>query len=1173
MRRFFLSIVSVVLLALGALAFQACTRGPDVPEDSVRAMNLGIGYLERYDYLLAFQFFDALADRHPDWLAAHVNRGLAALNIQDEHLEIAERAFKRALELEPETPHALVPLGILYLHTERFDEALDVFTRAAAKDPREPYIHYYRGSVLMELARYEDARAALEESLRLQPSLASAHYRLRTVYLKTKKRDRIAASLEEFKRLEDAGAAIKPGIKYGEGGRYMLALRGTVPPGWTDPTPVAWKPPGTPKFGAPVVVSTRRAIARTAPDGRAIAPAVSFDDLTRNGELETILFGAAKSGGGSEVVVVARGDDGAFRELAVIAADATVGASGDLDGDRRPEIIAGEVDGLRLFRSSDGTTFSEMRSNLGAELKGTPLRVIPVDADSDWDLDIVVLRQRSVEGAVRSRIEILNNNRDGSFTDVASEEMSDLPFAARELVVSDLDGDIDQDLIVFDGDGVATVYSNERVWRYRAIDAATSGIPTLAGLRSVVTCNLDGDDDPDLVALTDTAVKLIANEGQLRFRELRTIEGARVAAAGDALGVLAPQLVFLSVDPAGATRPAELLASPEADLVAVDTLSVDVRAADDSSAALVAIAKSGPPEFVVYDRHVGVRAWPLDLTTRWLTIDLQGPTTPIPGKERANTAGRGATVEVRAGKRSAVVQLDSGGGGTVRLPPRLSIGLGGEDSADYVRVLWPDGILQGELRLTGDRRYEIPEVERKPSSCPILFALTKDGYEFAGDFLGVGGIGYFEEPGRYNRPDPTEFLLLPELAEVPGADGRAEYRLEILEPLEECTYLDEFKLTVVDHPGDVTVLPDEMFAIAGPPPPGFQVLGFRDQLTPLRAFDLRGRDVTASLRDVDRVYGNEVRLDERFSGLAREAHGVVLEFGDELDALVRSPGIVPYLFLYGYIEYGYSTSNFAASQANAAFEFPTFEVERDGTWRPLRENWGFPAGYPRYMSVDFAELLEPGDRRIRVRTNLEIYWDQAFLAGVDRAATFVEHDLAARVADLEFHGFIPERSPDGRRPKIYGHGELIPNMTFKVFPGAYTRFGDVRELLAESDDRFVIFGPGDGIRLRFPADDLPPLPDGWKRTFFAKTSGYCKDTDLYTAHPERVEPLPFRAMASYPYSGGEAYPSSPESRAYREKWNTRVVEGTFLDGYDGAGPRGRGTPTSPLLSPDSSTAR
>ena len=48
-----------------------------------------------------------------------------------------------------------------------------------------------------------------------------------------------------------------------------------------------------------------------------------------------------------------------------------------------------------------------------------------------------------------------------------------------------------------------------------------------------------------------------------------------------------------------------------------------------------------------------------------------------------------------------------------------------------------------------------------------------------------------------------------------------------------------------------------------------------------------------------------------------------------------------------------------------------------------------------------------------------------------------------------------------------------------------------------------------------------------------------KDMDLYTAHPDTVEPLPFHAMPSYPYPDGVHFPDDPLHESYRREWNTR----------------------------------
>ena len=63
------------------------------------------------------------------------------------------------------------------------------------------------------------------------------------------------------------------------------------------------------------------------------------------------------------------------------------------------------------------------------------------------------------------------------------------------------------------------------------------------------------------------------------------------------------------------------------------------------------------------------------------------------------------------------------------------------------------------------------------------------------------------------------------------------------------------------------------------------------------------------------------------------------------------------------------------------------------------------------MAVDLAGLLRAGDRRVRVRTNMEIYWDQAFLAAARDAATLRRTELVPDTCDLRFAGFAPVSLP------------------------------------------------------------------------------------------------------------------------------------------------------------------
>jgi hypothetical protein len=53
--------------------------------------------------------------------------------------------------------------------------------------------------------------------------------------------------------------------------------------------------------------------------------------------------------------------------------------------------------------------------------------------------------------------------------------------------------------------------------------------------------------------------------------------------------------------------------------------------------------------------------------------------------------------------------------------------------------------------------------------------------------------------------------------------------------------------------------------------------------------------------------------------------------------------------------------------------------------------------------------------------------------------------------------------------------------------------------------------------------------------------GWVKDGDMNTAFGNRVTPLPFHGMLSYPPSATDNYPDDPDLKEYNRKYNTRVV--------------------------------
>ncbi|RME95091.1 MAG: cytochrome c biogenesis factor, partial [Verrucomicrobia bacterium] len=350
-------------------------------------------------------------------------------------------------------------------------------------------------------------------------------------------------------------------------------------------------------------------------------------------------------------------------------------------------------------------------------------------------------------------------------------------------------------------------------------------------------------------------------------------------------------------------------------------------------------------------------------------------------------------------------------------------------------------------------------------------------------------------------------------------------------------YVDRLELVAVDHPAGWSVFPDERFATGGPPPT-HALLVVTNRIEPVGAWDPAGRDCLDRLRRIDRRYAYEPELDRRFIGFCRP-HSLEVDFGDRLEGIAPDERV--FLFVNGFIEYPYSSTVYAAAQAGVEWQSIRIEAAgADGRWRTIVPDAGIPGGMARMFTVDLSGLLQ-GVRRLRLTTNLEIYYDQLFLArdaGTDRVRV---HRLPPAEANLRRRGFALEFSPDGRLPLIYDYDLTEPTAPFHVQHGPYTRYGPVTELLLAFDDRYVIVGPGDEIAVRFDAASLPPVPEDRVRSFVLVSHAYCKDMDLYTATPATVEPLPFRGMSTYPYPPTEQFPDTPEHRAWREAYNTRWV--------------------------------
>jgi hypothetical protein len=393
-----------------------------------------------------------------------------------------------------------------------------------------------------------------------------------------------------------------------------------------------------------------------------------------------------------------------------------------------------------------------------------------------------------------------------------------------------------------------------------------------------------------------------------------------------------------------------------------------------------------------------------------------------------------------------------------------------------------------------------------------------------------------------------------------------------MEPLEEAVYLDQARLLAVDHPADLDVYPNEYFA-SNPPYPEFKVVVSRDARPPAGAWDEHGHNLLPDL--LAHRYVGDFSLTQ-FQGFARP-HSLTLDLGEAYR------GGPLWLLLHGEVEYFSANSMYAASQAGVHAISPHVEAlvagnDGNSKWVRAVEDMGFPAGGPRTMTANLTGKLPAGTRKIRITTNLQIYWDSILIDRTEQASAVETHpetathlseiprpagenaglrnDASVLVttvplarAELGHHGYPLkiEGTPPGNVQYIYEKTSATGPYTRPA--GSYTRYGDVLPLLQATDDKLAVFGSGDEVSLDFDPSNLPALPRGWVRDYFFAANGYEKDMDFYAAEGNFVAPLPFFSMGDYPYTPKKSFPLDDEHLNYLLEYNTRGMSGNEQRGY------------------------
>jgi FG-GAP-like repeat/Tetratricopeptide repeat len=1141
------ALVFSLILVVAAIAVWFLTnRKPgttsDVPEAAIAANARGIGYLEQFDAkfppddLSGFEMgrreFQEALRLAPRWLPAKVNTGLSFMYVGTEaDIERAIPIFREVLAAEPNNPHANFCLGIIHTHRGEYDLANPHFAKVTEADPLDAHAWHYRALTTTNSGDSPEAREYYEKAVKNDPYLANALLNLGGHILTddpTRKK-----MLDESQALERNMAGRGTKIRPGWLGRYGAPIGAALPPPGLTPLPKFERV--EPKVN---LAANTKWTATVDADAKAMRERFGGTmvrlDFNGDGKIDLLLLSAVTRDGQLGDLLL-RNDGGSFTDVSTeagLAGNASLGcAVADFDNSDTPDLALTSTTGVKLLRNVGGK-FSDLTKESGLDkAAGSFLPAAWVDLDQDGDLDLL-LGKKYGGMLVFLNVGEAPPGPPGEAKPLSAKfqqfEHSAFTMAGpvQGFLLTDVDADGDVDIVALEDGRPPVVILNDRLLRFRR---GSQIVDEGAGWTGATTIDINGDGQSDLVFTTlDLKAYAFAT---IDDRIGTDVNGRFEYLVGDLPILLQAQAIDLDHDGRtdlvglskgrkpvllrgeGKLKSAAMPFGVLADLIAVAAGDFDGDCDND-------VIGWGPGGLTML-RNAGNG-------NKGLKVKLTGVRQAQVA--RTNCDGLGAKATVLAGNRSTLIENTTRSAGLGQSLVPLDFGVGPNATADALRIAWPDMIPQAEVNLPTCEHRLIRETDRRPDSCPVLFTWDGEKYRYVTDLLGEGTMGELNATGGTRPPRPEESVKI-EADQLKPKDGR--YKLKLAEPMNEILYLDSLRLDAVNHPAGVEVYPDERFA-AGAAPPTQKLLAFRSWYSPASARDHRGRDVTATLKDRD---GKFVDAFARrlWLGLAEE-HAVELDFGDRLEAAAKDANL--YLVLAGWTDYAYPETLFAATQAGVTPLAPTLEKKvGDGPWQPVGEI-GFPAGLPRTMTSPVTGLAGAKGLKLRIRTNMHVFWDQIRL-GVAEPKEPTFHAMPVAKATLARRGFAKEVRPNGSGPAAYDDATL-ERVAFTKWRGRLTRLGDVTELLTATDDRFAILGPGDEVEVEFDAT-LPPPQTSTIRSFVLRAHGYCKDSAPFTATTGEIYPLPFRAMASYPDGARDRAKAPPGQNEYDRTWNTRPV--------------------------------
>jgi tetratricopeptide (TPR) repeat protein len=767
----------------------------------------------------------------------------------------------------------------------------------------------------------------------------------------------------------------------------------------------------------------------------------------------------------------------------------------DFNYDFRTDLVLAGAGGLRFLRQDDPAKFTDVTAQTKlakAVIDASYTGAWAVDIEADGDLDIVL-------GSASGLPTVLRNNGDGTFQPIH-------PFASvsgiRQFVWADLDGDGNPDASLIDGAGHLHFFHNERSGKF-----TEQPLPANLGImKTIAAADANHDGILDLLAVQSTgSILCLSNSvGTWGTSEITRVPGPAQTLDGEVRLRIADldnngafDLLLSRVSPASSSSPGALiwLADDKGQFASLQSAQAPARvfdAADLTGAGHLDLLGLSSDGQAIQAINRGTKNY------NWQIIRPRAH--QATGDQRINPFGIGGEIEIRSGLLVQKQPINS---------PQLHFGLGQQTGAEVARILWPNGTMRAEFALKADQ--EVVTEQRLKGSCPFLFAFNGSKMEFVKDAVPWGSaIGL-----RINNLGTASIASTEEWYKI-GHDQLVAhngfYDLRITGELWETYYYDSLALMAVDHPVGTEIFTDERFSV---PPVKLAVTSVAPPHSIARATDDQGNDVTATLHDLDGQYLDTFGRGQ-YQGVTRD-HYVEIDLGN--DAPTDGP---LWLIARGWLHPSDSSINVAIAQGSHEQPHP-LSLEAPGVhggWIVSRRNLGFPAGRNKICLIDLTGIFQPGmPHKLRLRTNLEIYWDQIQWARGLNGSPLKVTRLAPTTADLHYRGFSTINQANPSSPEIPDYNQLAGTaQRWRDLSGYYTRFGDVRELLTAIDDRYVIMNAGDELSLRFP--EQPPPPSGWVRDYVIAGDGWIKDGDYNSTYSETVQPLPYHARTLYDTAPG-----------------------------------------------------